>query len=107
VPWRLGAKPVSIYASPPGLTFGAKAPTGSFQELARNGVKGGFVEGMSGVREKSRYKYRLSSPSYGQFFIFLSFPSLFNAHFPTFVPVELIFLQKFGGWEKWWLDDQG
>jgi hypothetical protein len=36
----------------------------------------------------------------------LTFSLLFNSHFSTLVPVELIFLQKFGGWEKW-VGDQG
>ncbi|KAJ6143418.1 hypothetical protein N7471_002871 [Penicillium samsonianum] len=41
IPWRLGAKLVSIYAPLPSLNFGAKVRTGSIQELTRKDMKGG------------------------------------------------------------------
>lgn len=70
IPWRRGANPVSIYAPLPGLTFGAKAWTGSIQELTSKDMEGGFEEGrVGGVGRKVRYKYRLGRPSFAHFFL--------------------------------------
>lgn len=41
-PWRLGEKPVSIYASPLGLTFGAKALTENFRNWVEMGSRVGL-----------------------------------------------------------------
>lgn len=88
VPWRLGVKPVSIYASPLGLTFGAKASTGSFQEF-RNWV---------GMKERvgwwtlgaELYKARRSGPSYFPK-DFSSLSTSLNSHLLTTISDELIF----------------
>lgn len=105
VPWRPGAKPVSIYASPLGLTFGAKASTGSFQELGRNGGNGGLVGSGSVV---GRRDINIDLPVLPT----LNLPPLriltsFNSYLSTPVPAESIFSRKFGGWEGRWFDGQG
>lgn len=91
---------VSIYGPLPGLTFGAKAWTGSIQELSRNDMEGGYEGGrMGGVGGKVRYKYGLGRPSYSHFFLpfFSSFISHNNPVFPGLVPVELIFSSEIRG----------